>query len=57
VEAGRRFRRQVDAFWEACEAWADAQLEASQAASPEGAEKGGCKRLGKRKLPRRSKPC
>ena len=24
LEAERRFRRQVDAFWEACEEWADA---------------------------------
>lgn len=57
VEAGRRFRRQVDAFWEACEAWADAQLETPQAASPEAAEKRGSKRHGKVKSSRRSKPC
>jgi hypothetical protein len=28
VAAGRQFRRQVDAYWEACERWADAQLAA-----------------------------
>ncbi len=57
VEAGRRFRRQVDAFWELCEAWADAQLETPQAASPEAAEKRGSKRHGKVKSPRRLKLC
>ncbi len=56
VEAGRRFRRQLDAFWEACEQWANAQLEASQAASPEAAQKGGSKRPSKSKFFRKSKP-
>ena len=55
VQAGRRFRRQVDTFWEACEAWADAQLETPQAASPEVVEKGGSKQPGKPKSPRKSK--
>lgn len=42
VEAGQRFRRQVEAFWEACEQWADAQLEgpaASQAAQKRGSKR------------------
>ncbi len=26
VEAGHQFRKKVDAYWEACEQWADAQL-------------------------------
>jgi hypothetical protein len=44
VEAGQEFRRQVDAYWQACEQWADAQLEAPQAASQEAAKKGGSKK-------------
>ena len=31
IEAGRQFRQQVDAYWEACERWADAELEARPA--------------------------
>src|ERR1700692_1279566 len=27
IDAGREFRGRVDAFWEACEQWADTQLE------------------------------
>jgi len=42
VAAGRRFRTQVEAYWRACERWADAELEAAApAAGTEGAEKGG----------------
>ena len=41
VEAGQRFRQDVAAYWQVCEAWGDAQLDAAQAASPEAAEKGG----------------
>jgi hypothetical protein len=32
IEAGQQFRRQVEAYWAACEQWADAQLEASEEA-------------------------
>ncbi len=39
VEAGQHFRRQVEAFWEACEQWADAQLE-DPAASPAAQKRG-----------------
>lgn len=42
VEAGRQFRKQVEAYWEACERWADAELET--AASQEAAKKGASKR-------------
>jgi hypothetical protein len=54
IEAGREFRGHVDAYWEACEEWADSQL-ADQAASGEGAKKGGSKRASKTRSPRRSK--
>ena len=47
IEAGREFRRQVEAYWDACEQWADAESEPTPAA--EGAEKKGSRRVcGKR---------
>ena len=54
IDAGRKFRGHVDAYWEACEEWADKQL-AHTAASSEEAKKGGSKRASKTKSPRRSK--
>ncbi|MBF8287584.1 MAG: hypothetical protein HW381_692 [Candidatus Rokubacteria bacterium] len=44
VEAGRQFRKDVEAFWQACEQWADVQLDALEATSQEAAKKGGSKR-------------
>src|SRR5574337_1959789 len=41
VAAGRQFRQQVAAYWETCERWADAQLDAPEAAAQEPVEKGG----------------
>ena len=55
VEAGQHFRRQVEVFWEACEQWANAQLDTPAAAS-EAAKKKGSKLSWKRKWSRRSKP-
>lgn len=59
VEAGQRFRAQVEAYWAACEAWADAQLEAP-AAAPAAGQKGGSRRPSRRrrsaKSPRSSAP-
>jgi hypothetical protein len=50
IEAGREFRQQVEAYWDACEQWADAELEQTQAA--EAAEKKGSRRaFGKRSRP------
>ena len=54
IDAGRDFRQHVDAYWEACEEWADSQL-ADSVASPEEDKKGGSKRTSKTTLPRRSK--
>lgn len=54
IDTGRKFRAQVDAYWEACEEWADSQLEDS-AASSEGAKKGGSKQTSKMKSSRKSK--
>lgn len=56
VEAGQWFRRQVEAYWEACEGWADAQLAAGPgAASSVAAEKRGSRRASQRKSFGRSK--
>jgi len=44
VEAGQRFRKDVKAYWEACERWADAALSAPEATSTEAAKKGGSKK-------------
>jgi hypothetical protein len=30
IEAGQQFRRRVEAYWAACERWADAQLKAEE---------------------------
>lgn len=54
IDAGRRFRGQVDALWEACEEWADHQLADVSASSAE-AKKKGSKQISKRTSPRKSK--
>jgi len=55
VEAGQQFRRRVEAYWQACEQWADARLQAPEAASEEAAKKGGSKRRSKQRSSPRSK--
>jgi len=55
IAAGQQFRHEVDAFWDACEQWADAELPAPEAASQEAAQKGGSKRRSKAKRSPRSK--
>lgn len=55
IEAGQQFRKRVDAFWEACERWADAELVAREVASTAEAEKGGSKRRLMRRSSARSK--
>ena len=54
IDAGRKFRAQVDPYWEACEEWADGQL-ADVAASSGEAKKGGSKRTSKMISSRKSK--
>ena len=49
VDAGHEFRRQIEAYWEACESWADAELETPQAASDGAAKKGASKRRSRRR--------
>jgi hypothetical protein len=54
VEAGQQFRKQVEAYWQACEQWADAELQDTPAASQEAAKKGASKRRSKRRSSPRS---
>jgi hypothetical protein len=54
IDAGREFRAHVDAYWEACEEWADGQL-ADVANSSEEVKKRGSKRTSRTKFSRKSK--
>lgn len=54
VEAGQEFRRQVEAYWEACEQWADAELAAPEAALKV-QKKGASKKHSRSSSSRRSK--
>lgn len=56
IAAGREFREHIDAYWEACEQWADAQLEPKPAAPAGEAEKKGSKPTLKPTSSRKSKP-
>jgi len=47
IEAGRQFRQQVEAYWNACEQWADTELEKTPAAGS--AEKKGSARISGRR--------
>lgn len=49
VEAGHQFRKKVDAYWEACEKWADAQLGEPGLAQQEGVKKGASAKRSKRR--------
>lgn len=51
IDAAHRFRKRLESYWEACERWADAQLEA--AAPARKGEKGGSRRRSKRNSPAR----
>ena len=56
IEAGQQFRKQVEAYWQACEQWADSQLGAAEAVSAaEAAKKGGSKRRSTPKSSAKSK--
>ena len=55
IEQGHTFLEQVEQYREACEQWADAQLERSQVAPREAAEKGGSKPTFKTKSSGKSK--
>ena len=55
IAAGQQFRRHVDAFWDACEQWADGQLDAPEAAAQDAAKKGASKKPSRRRSSPRSK--
>jgi len=56
VEAGKQFRAHVEAYWRACERWADAQLDAPEAAAQAAAKKGASPTPSRRRSSPRSKP-
>jgi hypothetical protein len=53
IDAGREFRGHVDALWQACEQWADTQLEKVSVLSAE--DKKNSNRISNPKSPRKSK--
>jgi hypothetical protein len=53
IEAGKEFRKQIEAFWAACEQWADLQIE--EPAKAEGAEKRGSRKSSPPRSSRRSR--
>ena len=53
IQAGREFRQRVEAYWEACENWADTELVQTQAA--EAAEKKGSRRASGKRSAKNSK--
>jgi len=55
IHAGREFRKQIDALWEACEQWANEELERGDTSAVKAAEKGGSKRASTRRSSRKSK--
>jgi len=55
IEAGQQFRKEVEAYWQACEQWADAELDSAEGTSQEVAKKGGSEKPSRRKSSRRSK--
>jgi hypothetical protein len=55
IETGRHFRKEVEAYWKACEQWADSELVPTEASSEEVAKKGASKKPSTRKSSPRSK--
>ncbi len=55
VATGKKFRELVEAYWQTCEQWADAQLEDTKAGSQEAAKKRASKRRSKSRPSPRSK--
>lgn len=55
IAEGQKFRHQLDDYWEACEQWADTQLQGTEAAE-ETAKKGASQRNFKSRLRKKSKP-
>jgi hypothetical protein len=55
VQDGKQFRKHLEAYWDACERWADAELDTSKAPSEGGAKKGASKAPSQRKSSPKSK--
>jgi len=55
IEDGQQFRKNIEAYWQACERWANAELETPEAASRGAAEKKGSKQQFKPRSARKSK--
>lgn len=55
VEAGKQFRAHVEAYWRACEQWADAHLDAPEAAAQDAAKKGASQKASRRRSSPRSR--
>ena len=55
IEAGQQFRKEIEAYWQACEQWADAELDSAEGTSQKVAKKGGSEKPSRRKSSRRSK--
>ena len=55
VEDGQQFRKNIEAYWQVCERWADAELETPEAVSRGAAEKKGSKQRSKPRSARKSK--
>ncbi len=55
IDVGREFREQIEAFWQACEQWANEELERDDSAAAKTAEKRGSKRASTRRSSRKSK--
>ena len=47
IEAGHEFRQQMEAYWDACEQWADAELAQTPAATAAGEKKGSARASGR----------
>ena len=55
VEDGQQFRKNIEAYWQACERWADAELETPEAAARGAAEKKGFKKRSNPRSVRKSR--
>ena len=55
VENGRQFRKDIEAYWQACERWADMEIATPEAAAKGAAEKKGSKRRSKPRSARKSR--
>lgn len=44
VKAGHQFRKQLESYWQACEQWADARLEATPTTPSQAGKKGASRR-------------